>query len=496
MASIKILAITIAIFVVAALLYLQSRQPLNKEHFVSGALERATWDPSKPPIAGRLYSPGSAGVPGDLNRAQPTITTPPPNGSVPLSQQRPSQTPTGGSATMPRDALAQIKDLRELDSKIVTWLDAASQRERDTPGALTGSQRQERVMLSARLNDIRDQIGAGVVTDSWKTVSEEIRHLRDANAGWGEIAPSLEAINSFGSDSGSGSVSSGSVSSGSGSVSSGSVSSGSGSVSSGSGSGSGSVSSGSGDPLLTPAQFAEFNSLFNSAIREFQGLAQPDPLQKVRLQQLQVIRQEMMDTMNTMNMNTPIDNVVSGPPIRMSSAQLFLRQMLKPDQPLPSLIDFTATNRKEENTMNSLMSFVMGPSSLGSKQMKRTLQQHYQGGPEPGPWNDRQDQFPGQFPYPEPNPEHRPRDHYDPSDTVKNTLLMCARVREAFGLKDAIALGCPTKQSHPFGITHKGEAESVMRTVCDRIRESVPTVTPEQFGCPVGEPFHQQPRVY
>lgn len=467
MASIKILAITIAIFVVAALLYLQSRQPLNKEHFVSGALERATWDPSKPPIAGRLYSPGSAGVPayagvpGDLNRAQPTITTPPPNGSVPLSQQRPSQTPTGGSATMPRDALAQIKDLRELDSKIVTWLDAASQRERDTPGALTGSQRQERVMLSARLNDIRDQIGAGVVTDSWKTVSEEIRHLRDANAGWGEIAPSLEAINSFGSDSGSGSV-----------------------------------SSGSGDPLLTPAQFAEFNSLFNSAIREFQGLAQPDPLQKVRLQQLQVIRQEMMDTMNTMNMNTPIDNVVSGPPIRMSSAKLFLRQMLKPDQPLPSLIDFTATNRKEENTMDSLMSFVMGPSSLGSKQVKRTLQQHYQGGPEPGPWNDRQNQFPGQFPDPEPNPEHRPRDHYDPSDTVKNTLLICARVREAFGLKDATALGCPTKQSHPFGITHKGEAESVMRTVCDRIRESVPTVTPEQFGCPVGEPFHQQPRVY
>lgn len=440
MASIKVVAISIAIFVVAALLYLQSRQSLNKEHFVSGSLERATWDPSQPPIAGRLYNPGVpafvpafAGVPGDLNRAQPTITTPPPTGSVPLSQQRPSQTPTGGSATMPRDALAQIKDLRELDSKIVTWLDAASQRERNTPGALTSSQRQERVMLTARLNDIRDQIGAGVVTDSWKRVSEEIRYLRDANAGWGQVAPSLEAVNSFGRDSGS--------------------------VHSGSGSGSGS------NALLTPAQFAEFNSLFNSAIREFQGLAQPDPLQKVRLQQLQVIRQELMDSMSSKGFKAT-------PPIRMSSAQLFLRQMLKPDQPLPSLIDFSSTNQEDENTLGSLMSFVMigGPTSasLGAKPTEQ----------------GRQDQFPGQFPGPWPNPNHHPKDHYDPTDTVKNTILMCARVREAFGPRDAAALGCPTKQTHPYGITHKGEAESIMTTVCDRIRESVPTVTPEQFGCP------------
>ena len=393
MSSIKIVGITIAIFVVAALLYLQSRQ--SRESF----------------------------VPGDLSKTPP----PPQSGSVPLSQQRPSQTPTGGSATMPREALAAIKDLRELDSKIVTWLDAASQRERETPGALTGSQRQERVMLAARLNDIRDQIGTGVVTDTWNRVSGEIRHLRDANAGWGQVAPSLEAVNQFGKDS-------------------------------------------SPDSNLTPAQFAEFNSLFNSAIREFQGLAQPDPLQKVRLQQLQVIRQELMDAIGSKGQGQG-----QGPPIKMGSAQLFLRQMLKPDQPLPSLIDFTGQGKggqgqgqgSDENTMGSLMSLVI----LGRP--KETLQQHYQS-------QDQQNQWPEW--------QKEPRlSYYDPNDIMRNTAVMCARVREAFGHKDAAALGCPTPQTHPFGIRDKREAESVMRVVCSRIRESVPTVTPEQFGC--GDPL-------
>jgi hypothetical protein len=54
---------------------------------------------------------------------------------------------------------------------------------------------------------------------------------------------------------------------------------------------------------------------------------------------------------------------------------------------------------------------------------------------------------------------------------------LCKQIREAFPL-DADALGC---RHH---ISDNYEAETVINTVCDRIRYSVPTVSPEQFNCP------------
>jgi hypothetical protein len=195
MSSLTGVSVAICIFIIAVLLYYQSSYTKG-EGFAD--LNRATWNPvSSLPIAGRWYDPGIASegnVPADLNKAQITV----PSGSLPLSQQRPSMVPTGGTSSMPREALAQIKGLRELDSKIVTWLDAAGQKERDTPGSLTSAQSQQRIMLTARLNDIRDQIGTGVVIDSWSRVAEETRQLRDENAGWGQATPSLEAIGTFG----------------------------------------------------------------------------------------------------------------------------------------------------------------------------------------------------------------------------------------------------------------------------------------------------------
>jgi hypothetical protein len=51
------------------------------------------------------------------------------------------------------------------------------------------------------------------------------------------------------------------------------------------------------------------------------------------------------------------------------------------------------------------------------------------------------------------------------------TKRFCKQIRQAFP-KDADALGCDVI------------GPGTMATVCDRLRYSVPTVSPEQFGCP------------
>jgi hypothetical protein len=71
--------------------------------------------------------------------------------------------------------------------------------------------------------------------------------------------------------------------------------------------------------------------------------------------------------------------------------------------------------------------------------------------------------------------------------------VLCSQIREAFGEKDAVALGCPTFL-RPEGVIPVGysrgidsfEAETIINTVCERLRVSVPDVDPAMFACPRG----------
>jgi hypothetical protein len=71
---------------------------------------------------------------------------------------------------------------------------------------------------------------------------------------------------------------------------------------------------------------------------------------------------------------------------------------------------------------------------------------------------------------------------YDPADLPRRARELCKQVSEAFSC-DAEALGCPGYGSMDRLSTY--EAESVINTVCSRLRTSVPSVSPEQFNCPI-----------
>jgi hypothetical protein len=69
---------------------------------------------------------------------------------------------------------------------------------------------------------------------------------------------------------------------------------------------------------------------------------------------------------------------------------------------------------------------------------------------------------------------------YDPQNLRKRAQTLCRQVSEATTPEDAAALGCPT-----VPIDTEYEAESTINIVCDRIRYSVPSMSPSQFNCPV-----------
>jgi hypothetical protein len=70
---------------------------------------------------------------------------------------------------------------------------------------------------------------------------------------------------------------------------------------------------------------------------------------------------------------------------------------------------------------------------------------------------------------------------YNPAALEARATRLCQQIREAFPEHgNAEALGCPPKISS----LNRYEAETIINTVCDRIRTSVPTVSPEQFNCP------------
>lgn len=372
-------------------------------------------------------------VPGDLARAPKTGAVQP----VPTSLNRPIASP--GPGTSPPKPVATQKELDELDVQINIWLAAADQRENQNPGSLTADQRQERVMLQGRLANIRDQTISGMITDSYELVTTETMRLRTQNAGWQQQLPNIEALYSFGK----------------------------------------------GLPqsaFLTTETYAKFRGLFNAALNELKGHIQPTPIQRVRVQQLEIMAADLRSA----------EAQFAGlPPIRVGAAALYLQQMLKPDQPLPTLFAMeppviallAASPTDVQNDINSIRwRFTM--SNQPEPSILQTLMSALQGSPSPAVVEEVRSRVAGLKNSEGPSglsgsgrgsglsvSGHR---H---NDKVTRATTLCKQIREAFP-QDSAALGCPSVDPE-----NSIEAETVINTVCSRLRYSVPTVDPTQFGC-------------
>jgi hypothetical protein len=441
MSQLQIISAAVAVFVVAALLWFAARSPATaKEGFAGYPIA---------PVAGRPYgaigelADDSDSVPADLNRAP--IVLPQPVNVVPPSGQRPTAVP--GAPTAPKEAMAARKDLTELDNKILTWLAAATQRESEYPGSLTAVQRQRQVMLQARHQEILEQLGTDLITDTYKRVADEIAVLRREIAGWGRTARGLEAIHDF-------------------------------------------AKGAAPESFLTPDQFREFRELFHAILNDYQGHTQPDPLQRVRTQQLQVIAQDLQAA-------GPV------PPITAGAARLFLEQATRPDQPLPTLLSAcpppTAPPAAAIPTdviaqlrdISWRLTITYDPAGSALKRQVADLLATLQTQPPPRPAVveaargavvELQNRLAG-------TPlaatgRSAPAIRYDPADLTSRATTLCRQVSEALGPANAAALGCPATAAAV--ITDRFIAETTINTVCERIRTSVPTLSPAQFNCPTG----------
>lgn len=421
----SIVGAAVAIFIIAALLYYQSK-PV--EGFVSK------------PVAGRPYGAFNNAdenypVPADLNRAAVAA----PSSLITQALPRPMGIPGPGVA--PKEAIATRKDLSDLDDKIMVWLDGAAQRDAEQPGMLTSEQRQRQVMLQGRLADVRTQFGTGLITDTARLVQQETLELRKENAGWRQLSPNLEEVYAFGKDT-------------------------------------------DPDAFLSDVQYAEFRGFFNTSLNELKKLAQPDPLQRVRLQQLQVVQQELL-------------RIPKAPAIRVGPARLFLIQALKPEQPLPTL--FSLESREPEQTLfadspadiiNALrdiqwkLTVSYNPAEQELKRSVASMLNRLQS--ESFTTQDIQaarrtvsnlQSIGSPAPSPSTTTETQQGLTYNPDNLQRRATVLCRQIREAFP-EDATALGCGSPVETEY------EAESVINTVCDRLRYSVPSVAPEQFNCP------------
>jgi hypothetical protein len=439
----QLISAAVAVFVVAALLwYAHNSNSRKTEGFAGNPIA---------PVAGRPYgaigelADDSDRVPADLNRAP--IVLPHPVNVVPPSGQRPVATP--GASTAPKEAMASRKDLNELSSKIATWLAAASQRDTEYPESLTSVQRQRRIMLQSRRTEVLEQLSTDIITDTYKRVADEISTLRREIAGWGHTARGIEAIHDF-------------------------------------------AKHAPAEELLTLEQYAEFRELFHAILNDYQGHTQPDPLQRVRTQQLQVIAQSLPAAPHPQ------------PAIRVAAARLFLVQATRPDQPLPTLLDpaivpSSSTPPAIANPADVISQLrdiswrltitYDSPANAALKQQVAALLAKLQAPTRPGPAVveaarssvvELQNRLAGT---PLAATGRASSLSYDPADLQTRATRLCAQVREAVGPRDAAALGCPPPPTAT--ITDRFVAETTINTVCDRIRTSVPSLSPAQFNCPV-----------
>ena len=391
MSSPTLIGVAIAVFFVAALLYFQSI-----EGFVSNVPIGSTALGSTEPIG--------TNVPADLNLAPVSR----PLERIPQTQSGPSLT----STPIQRDALATLAELAELDSKLMTWLAAASQRELENPAALTATQREQRVQFQARVSAIRQQLGTGLIVDKSKDVSAEIMKMRNLNASW-QVYPSIVDANEF-------------------------------------------AVGKSDTSFLTDEEYAQFRGIMNAYRMELEGYPQPEPLLLVRMKQLELIDTELR----------PIDAQNRVPLIRVGSARSFLQMMRQPTQPLPSLISMDGIYDSATSLAANPIDIIRQVQTIPNPPLALIQMVNYlaSGTATTKEVVDARNLV---------NSEG-----YNPSNFVARAAKLCREVKEAFP-NDFEALGCTKKRP----ITEE-DGRTVVYTVCQRIRESVPTVTPEQFNCP------------
>jgi hypothetical protein len=307
-------------------------------------------------------------------------------------------------------------------------------------------------------------------------VAQETADLRRENAGWGRLAPNLEAIHSF-------------------------------------------ASHAAADAFLTVGQYAEFRALFDAALNELKGHTQPNPLERVRLQQLELIQQDLIaaerefsgQKSNASHPARRMPPAVTGPtyagppPIRVGHARLFLQQSLRPDQPLPTL--FALEPRPDQmptsNASNPVdiisqlrdiqwrLTVSYNPAEQELKREIAALLRQLQSGPTPivveaarsatAELTHRLSPVGASVAQPTAGLATSNMLGYDPKDLQKRANRLCYQIHEAFP-RDAEALGCPPPNKP---IATDLEAESAINIVCDRLHYSVPSVSPAQFGCPL-----------
>jgi hypothetical protein len=425
MTSIGLIGAAIAIFVIAALLYWQAGRQ-GMEHFMN-------------PSAG-LPRPDTApnSVPADLNRAPPVGTS---TGNTPSSLQRPVGVPGAGVA--PATALATRQQLMDLEDHLEVWLDSAAQLDNEEPGLLTAAQRQDMLRYQGRLADIRSQLGVGAITDFAIQVRKEMEELKQQNRQW-KIggSPSLEQLMAFGKGQ-------------------------------------------SPDAFLDATAYGEFRGLFNGAVADLKSQTQPNPLLRVRLQQLQVTALDL----------TRAEKQFSPPPITYAAARAFLRTMNRADQPLPTLLSLMGPDptlpplsANPSDVIGALrdiqwrLTVTYNPADVQLKQAIATTLQRLQNAPSPADVEAARSQVMAlqsrTAPVAAADAGLGAPLRYDPNNLIARATTLCKQIREAFP-HDADALGCPTRP-----ITDTAGAESTINIVCSRLRDSVPSVSPEQFNCP------------
>jgi len=361
-------------------------------------------------------------IPADLNRAP--VSAPPSNTIPAQTIQRPPGIP-GPTATQ-KEAFATKNELAELDSKLTTWLSAANQRELENPASLSPFQRQQRIGYQARISTIRQQLGTGLIVDKSREVNAEILKLRNENAGW-QIYPMFTDSSDFAPHI-------------------------------------------SPTAFLSPEQYREFRGRMLAGLRGLQEYPQAEPLILVRQKQIEEIDSELR----------PVDAQGRLPPIRVRAARDFLTAMMQPTQPLPSLISIDGIY--EPNIVANPLDIIRQVQSIPNPpQYLAALSKYLATGKASFSEVMHARSIVAEHEYAGLGPEYSYRKGTQGrqlESMVGRATILCKQVREAFPL-DAEALGCPRVIP-----TNETSAETVIYTVCQRIKETIPTVTPDQFYCP------------
>jgi hypothetical protein len=182
------------------------------------------------------------------------------------------------------------------------------------------------------------------------------------------------------------------------------------------------------------------------------------------------------------------------PSIQVGNARIFLLNMLQPDQPLPSLLQIP----QKESFANPIpnlhtLDIVRGLQDIqwklqhqnnpalhdASESIREILLRLHSVNPSANDIQTARDamvEFQNML-----SPDGFPvfaSDELSPIQIQAQT--MCKKIYRAFP-EDAEALGCPADTSP----VSKHRSQQIIHTVCDRLRYSVPTVSTEQFNCPV-----------